>query len=541
MRIHKAFKTENCILFSVLVLFTIIVCRNAWLGDDSFITFRTIDNFVNGYGLRWNILERVQTYTHPLWLFLLSVFYFFTREIYFTSLFASIILSVCAVGIFACKTASSRIMASIGVIVLFSSKAFIDYSTSGLENPLSYLLAAFFFMVYFTKALNLRIFFYLSLIASLAVLNRMDTILIYFPPLAFCFFRLRSFKALTVLILGFLPFLVWELFSLIYYGFPFPNTAYAKLNTGIPKIELVQRGFYYFSNSLRIDSITLAVIVSAGIFIFNIRKDKEFIKKLAVFCGIFLYLVYVIKIGGCFMSGRFFSIPFFVSVMLIANQNITFPRNHFLVPGAVWLVLMGISQSPPFLRNSSYGLLPKHKDWVSDKHGIADEQLFYFQSTGLINIKKEKKPPYKLTFVNYDFAQDGLDLRQPFPQVLKFPFIGMVGYYAGQNLYIIDPFGLSDALLARLPAIYDSNWRAGHFLRKLPDGYMETIQHNFKKNMIKDPATAKYFEKISTVTRGNIFAPERLKAIYWFNFGKYFTDDYSKLKKHLLRYRLAEQ
>ena len=34
-----------------------------------------------------------------------------------------------------------------------------------------------------------------------------------------------------------LPLLAWELFSLLFYGFPFPNTYYAKLNTGIPKAE----------------------------------------------------------------------------------------------------------------------------------------------------------------------------------------------------------------------------------------------------------------------------------------------------------------
>ncbi|MEW6535275.1 MAG: hypothetical protein AB1454_06595 [Candidatus Auribacterota bacterium] len=540
MLIDKATRKEKYILFSALAVFAIIVCRNAWLGDDSYITFRTIDNFMNGYGLRWNIAERVQTYTHPLWLIVISFFYFFTREAYFTSLFISIAVSFCAVTIFAHKTASSRVKAVIGIIMLFSSKSFVDYSTSGLENPLSYLLAALFFMVYLKKELSLKNFFSLSLIASLAVLNRMDTLLIYIPSLAFCFFRLRSVKTLTLLILGFIPFIAWELFSLIYYGFPFPNTAYAKLNTGIPKTELIQRGFHYFTNSLRIDPITLAVIASAAIFIFAIRKNKDFTKIFCVLCGILLYLGYVLKIGGCFMSGRFFSVPFFVSVMLIANHNFTFSRNHFLVLGAVWLFLMILSQSPPFLRSSAYGLLPKHKIWVTDAHKITDEQLFYFQSTGLINLKKGRKPPYEQNFFNLDLAQEGLKLRKPFTQVMKFPIIGILGYYAGPSLHIVDSYGLADPLLAHLPSIYNPDWRTGHFRRKIPDGYIETIENNFDISTIKDLVIAKYYEKISIVTRGKIFAAERLKAIYWFNFGKYFTNEYSKLKNHLLRYRFIE-
>ena len=31
------------------------VYAEAWIGEDAFITFRTIDNFVRGHGLRWNI------------------------------------------------------------------------------------------------------------------------------------------------------------------------------------------------------------------------------------------------------------------------------------------------------------------------------------------------------------------------------------------------------------------------------------------------------------------------------------------------------
>ena len=43
-----------------LSLFAIVLVRTAWIGDDAYITFRTIDNFVHGYGLRWNVAEREQ-------------------------------------------------------------------------------------------------------------------------------------------------------------------------------------------------------------------------------------------------------------------------------------------------------------------------------------------------------------------------------------------------------------------------------------------------------------------------------------------------
>jgi len=33
---------------------------------------RTVRNLVEGEGLRWNLHERVQGFTHPLWMFLLA-------------------------------------------------------------------------------------------------------------------------------------------------------------------------------------------------------------------------------------------------------------------------------------------------------------------------------------------------------------------------------------------------------------------------------------------------------------------------------------
>jgi len=536
----KTVKKENYILLFALLLFTIIVYRNAWLGDDSFITFRTVDNFINGYGLRWNIAERVQSYTHPLWMFLLSFFYFFTREIYFTSLFVSITISVCAVSLFSFKIASSRIAAVAGVILLASSKAFIDYTTSGLENPLSYLLAVLFFIIYLKKELNLKTFIYLSLITSLSIINRQDTALIYIPPLAFYFFKLPKLKAFKYLILGFIPLIVWELFSLIYYGFLFPNTAYAKLNTGIDKLELIQRGFAYLVDSLTRDPLTLSTIALSIIALFKSRKSKNFIKHLSVFGGILLYIVYIIKIGGCFMSGRFFSVPFFVSIMLVSNYPLKLSFKHFAITGAVWLIFMFMSQSPPFLRNTNYGLLPGHKEMVNSKDKIADEQLFYFQSTGLINLKAGKKPPYKLNFINFDIVEQALKLKKPYRQVFKCQIIGMLGFYAGPNLHIVDPFALSDPLLARMPAIYTPDWRAGHLDRKIPEGYMQTIEIDFKQNKIKDPIIAEYLDKIIVITRNNLFEPKRLKEVFMINFGKYFTKDYYALKKHLATYKYKE-
>ena len=126
-----------------------VILRSAWVSDDAYITFRTIDNFVHGYGLRWNIDERVQSYTHPLWMFVIAVIYRLSGEPYFTSIGVSIAFSMGAAFVLVSHIATGWRAMSLALLTLIFSKAFVDFSTSGLENPLTYFLLAAFFACYF--------------------------------------------------------------------------------------------------------------------------------------------------------------------------------------------------------------------------------------------------------------------------------------------------------------------------------------------------------------------------------------------------------
>ncbi len=232
-----SFLTPMLIAFAVL-----LIIRRAWVCDDAYITFRTIDNFYHGYRFTWNVTERVQVYTHPLWMLLLTTTTWLFNDIYFTSLLMGILFTTITLFILARKLTTNEFAGVFILLVLILSKAFIDFSTSGLENPLSHFLAVLFFWLFFKFDKDLKSFFWLSLVASLAILNRMDAALIYAPALVYAFWQVRSKKALWYLILSQLPFILWELFATFYYGFPFPNTAYAKLNTGLISADVIQQG-----------------------------------------------------------------------------------------------------------------------------------------------------------------------------------------------------------------------------------------------------------------------------------------------------------
>ena len=76
----------------VVLLFVIVLFRTAWLCDDAFITFRTIDHWLDGNGLVFNLGERVQAFTHPLWMLGIGGLFALTGDIYFAPLVASIVV-----------------------------------------------------------------------------------------------------------------------------------------------------------------------------------------------------------------------------------------------------------------------------------------------------------------------------------------------------------------------------------------------------------------------------------------------------------------
>ncbi|MEZ4824399.1 MAG: hypothetical protein R2942_19210 [Ignavibacteria bacterium] len=55
-------------------VFIVICTNNKFIQDDAFISFRYVQNFVDGNGLVFNIGERVEGYANLLWVLILSVF-----------------------------------------------------------------------------------------------------------------------------------------------------------------------------------------------------------------------------------------------------------------------------------------------------------------------------------------------------------------------------------------------------------------------------------------------------------------------------------
>ena len=485
-----------------------VIVRCAWVCDDAFITLRTIDNMVNGHGLRWNIAERVQTFTHPLWMLLLAAFYSVTREPYYTTLVVSISISGLVAWLVAARVARSTLGALFALVILILSKAFVDYSTSGLENPLTHLLLVLFVWILIRGEDGERQPLALTLVAGLALTNRMDLLFVVLPGLVGSLKALPAKRALRVLAIGLAPFLVWELFALIYYGVPFPNSAYAKLATGIPRMALIRQGFLYLLNSLRVDPVTLCVIGAAALFAVRRRCREE----LLLMAGALSYVAYVLFIGGDFMSGRFFSAPLVVAAAVLSRWRPERPGFIAALPFVI-LILPGLAvpTAPPF---SDANYADRQRGRRSDAARITDERAFYYNETGLLRAGRRGVP-----MPDHPSARDGRRARERGPAVVVRGGVGFFGYYAGPSVHIVEPWAVTDPLLARLPIPEGAPWRIGHFTRAIPRGYEETLTTGDLR--LTDPRIARLYTALGIVMRGPLFRGRRIVEIWRLNTGYY--------------------
>ncbi len=501
-----------------------MILVNSWVGEDAYITFRSVENFLGGYGLRWNTYERVQVFTHPLWMFGISFFGFFKIPLYY----ATLILSWICIGL----TVFVLIKEAIGdhvkyyetswiFFLLLTSRCFVDFSSSGLENPLSFLLILSVVKTGQKLVSNFQgsSFFLFMFLLSLAYLNRQDTVLFGIPFILYFLFRIRRIHTLFEIlgwgILGFLPVLFWSGFSLIYYGYLFPNTAYAKLNTGISAIQLWNLGEEYFLNSFHWDIITVFTVVFVSIYIpIRFWKSKNPAPLLGL-SGMILYSLYVCKIGGDFMAGRFIALPFVVAVFLLAGQKlVALPRICF----ALFLLFVCLNQNSLLYITENYTRFRNEGD-------IQDEKGAYFRSTNFLKSLHTKEfPAHGWATVGKRFRSDPKVSPSILPVCVTLN-VGFFGYFAGPERKIIDSLALTDPLLSKIGA--SRPWRVGHFGRNIPEGYLESIATG--TNQIRDKHLRVYYDRLKLLTESeDLFSLERLREIIRENTGgnEYLTESY---------------
>lgn len=382
-----------------------------FIQDDAFTSLRYVKNFVEGNGLVFNIGEKVEGYTNFLWVILLSGIYkagllfklnfdlpkltqLLSTFFGFVFLISIFITSKKILSNFKNYNNSLQYVALIFPILVLFTTPFNYWSFSGMETTLfaTLTLLSVYFLIDFGKGSNHIIFLVLSTLNSLL---RPEGLLFFILLIAVDIIynllvdtnfnqsdlktKIISREKIKVIALFFLIQLLYFSFRLAYYGYPLPNTYYAKTEF---TFNFLLRGFDYFIKYF-ISDLFYGVVILPVIIRFAFKKfDKvEFI----LFWFSILYVILTILIGGDVLPiGRFyiqitplFYILFFYSLLNI----IQFYRNSFknvivvlLIPISIVLSVINFNSNKlSMMEKRAYevGLVTKMKsyaEWIKKNH-----------------------------------------------------------------------------------------------------------------------------------------------------------------------------
>lgn len=492
--------------------------RLAWLSDDSLITLRTALNITHGWGPGFNATESVQAFTHPLWFLLWVAIGVISNQWVWGILLAGILMTSAAVGVLVWRTTSvARIILLTGMLIF--SNGFIEYSTSGLENPLAYLSIAMGFALSASMISGQsRKWWILPLLLGLTFaavfLTRFDLIVLIAPvALVLIYSQRSSWRVIAVATAAFaLPLIVWFAWTWLTYSSLLPNTFAAKRNVDIPQTELAVQGFRYFYVSFERDPVILILLVlgvCAGLIFGGLLIR-------AWTLGILLYLLYVVSIGGDFMASRFLAVPAFVGALVLASiplrtstQESSSQRTsqaigaeyQFIAPSLSLVTIMFLAIGASLSGSTPVALAnyqtPRWEFEQNLNGGVSDERGFYIASgRGL----KELVDKFSLAYTNPDIAPlgDGAGLNRTLREInkaaLNWPvndggfsnpsevgvFCGGLGYLGlatGPITHLVDSCALTDRFLAQQPfvPVEPFAWRTGHLSREIPNGYLDAL------------------------------------------------------------------
>lgn len=448
-----------------------------WVNDDIFITLRYVENWLNGNGLVYNVGERVEGYTHFLWLCLIALF----QRLGLNPVLASEWLGLASFGgiivvaamIILGSEAHKKVLFPLTAVVLAFHYDFRIWATSGLETSLFTLLILLsVYVLFFWRVGDRKRLIVGGFVLTLAVMTRPDGILLYAAVGLFEVIRAwaagKSWKNLgqdfltfnAAFIVLFFPYLAWK-YS--YYGDIFPNTYYAK-SGGLSNYG---QGFFYIYTYLRGYPSSLLMLAGIVPLIQKVRasgnqmwragirevfSDSSFAALIFMLAGSVVYCVFfVARVGGDFMYARFLHpvIPLFSLSAELGLRRLLSGRRKILIAIFVAVPLLVLYEKS--LRDQLFIEPNGQRKPAFQLQGITDEYWYWTQTETFSGIN----PIEANELIGRQLAHY---FRGTKVQVLLRGQASL-GYYA-KFYQCIENAGLTDSVIAHLPL--KARGRPGH-------------------------------------------------------------------------------
>ncbi len=361
----------------------------AWISDDAFVSFRYARNLVEGHGLVFNVGERVEGYTNPLWTLFVA---------------AGLALGASAerwslVGGIACYGASIAILAwaharwaeaganedadahadahapwralPLAAIAGAAMPDWAAFATSGLETSLfTLLLLAAFVVVTDARGSATKRAVAAGALLALATLTRHDGAIVAVVVGAFVLVRRGTREAASfagTFAAVWVPFTAWRV---AYYGALLPNTYYAKSG-----------GVAWWSQGLAYAGLffarywVLALALPLGLV--ALRRGARALGEvawLAAACAL-AYGVYVVRVGGDFMFARLL-VPVAPMLLVLLDVALLAARSAAERAGlaAVSVVALVATPSPVAGEKEIRGVLDERAHYSPERAARTDQR-----------------------------------------------------------------------------------------------------------------------------------------------------------------------
>jgi len=466
-----------------------------WVAEDAFINFRVVQHLLAGHGPVFNSGERVEAFTSPAWLGILTAWAALRGPLEIGSLALGLLLSGIGLALAQAgawrlaqrlfsstpdggnKAGDGRIALPLGALTFAAIPVVWDFTTSGLESGLTMTwLGGVFWLLARARPMTARGARLAALAISCGPLVRPDLLLFSLGFAAALAAIVRSASAdrptarrwlELVVIAAALP-VGYQVFRMGYFAALVPTTALAKEASA----AYWTQGWQYTLDFVEPYALWLPLAVatawSAGL-LWSARgktggHGDAALVAAPMLCAL-LHALYVTRVGGDFMHGRLllpsllgFLLP--VATVLIPTRAARLWRVALLAAVGGWVVACAIWLRVPYADHSMPGL------W-----GIADERGFYTHHMHMSN------PIYLADYLRHPYVKQLISRQLTYQRVVAFDRpdevlvvagaaapsvspsarmvlglsnVGILGYAVGPQVHVVDRLGLGDPVAARL-------------------------------------------------------------------------------------------
>ena len=475
------------------------------MSEDGFILLRVAQNIAAGHGPVWNLGERVEVYTSPLWVTLLALAGSLgVMRLEWIAVLLGLIFAVgglLAAGAGALALARARgadaLCLPLGGLVIAALPPCWSYATSGLESGLvfAWLGTSLWGLAVWTSALDKRLggtssrdaaepttelrrpAICLAVLIGLGPLVRPDLALVtagFLIVLLACARARGCGRTLHLAVAAAALPVVYAIFRMGYFAALVPNPALAKQAFGV----YWPQGWRYlvdFVGTYWLLVPCVALLTLLPTLLGRPGPDRGAAMRalvlLAPVCGV-VHALYVVRLGGDFMHGRMLLPPLFT--FLLPFTVVPVRRWHGVMVAVIvvpWAIACILWLRVPYLGTiGTAGIADEHGVHVA---GMARAHPVTIEDYDEAYVTRDGRALRALAATRHVLLlRDEITPERPAPPEMPLapgvsarvvaarPNIGLLGYAAGPDVHVVDRLGLGDALAARLRV--ESRGRPGH-------------------------------------------------------------------------------